>query len=379
LNCDFELFILTLDLLYYSVPRPITGAGEEQRIMTVRKRRIVVLTEGYFGDLEAKTASGLIMYKPEEVVAILDSTKAGKTVQQVLGFGGDIAIVASLADSFRHAPNALLIGIAPRGGKLPLEWRGIVKQALENRLEVISGLHDMLNQDAELSRLALSNGTKIHDLRESRQYNRVSSGDPSLIKAKVVLTVGTDCKTGKMVTSLEMAREAKKHGWNSLFVATGQTGMVIADEGVPIDSVIGDFMSGAIEEFLIAKSSSYDLLCVEGQGAIIHPGYSGVSLALIHGSLPDAMVLCHYPGREKIKNYQVKIPPLSELARLHEEVAAPIKPCKVIGISLNTQSLTEQEARREIDRAEKETGLPTVDPVRFGCGKLVSALGFLKK
>ncbi|MGB8656472.1 MAG: DUF1611 domain-containing protein [Candidatus Zixiibacteriota bacterium] len=347
--------------------------------MTVRKRRIVVLTEGYFGDLEAKTASGLIMYKPEEVVAILDSTKAGKTVQQVLGFGGDIPIVAVLADSFRHAPNALLIGIAPRGGKLPLAWRGIVKQALENRLEVISGLHDMLNQDAELSRLASSNGTKIHDLRESRQYNRVSSGDPCLIKAKVVLTVGTDCKTGKMVTSLEMTREAKKHGWNSLFVATGQTGMVIADEGVPIDSVIGDFMSGAIEEFLIAKSSSYDLLCVEGQGTIIHPGYSGVSLALVHGSLPDAMVLCHYPGREKIKNYQVRIPPLSELARLHEGVAAPVKPCKVIGISLNTQSLTEPEARREIDKTERETGLPTVDPVRLGCGKLMDALEFLKK
>lgn len=347
--------------------------------MPEKKRRIVILTEGYFGDLEAKTASGLIMYKPEEVVAILDSSQAGKTVHQILGFGGDIPIVANLTDSLKYGPNTLLIGIAPRGGKLPSEWRGVVKQALENRLDVISGLHDMLNEDSELSKLASSKKAKIFDLRESKQYNRVSVGDPSLMKAKVVLTVGTDCKTGKMITSLELAKQAKKHGWNSLFVATGQTGIVIAGEGVPIDSVIGDFMSGAIEEFLIEKSISYDLLCVEGQGTIIHPGYSGVSLALIHGCLPDAMVLCHYPGREKIKNYQVKIPPLSELANLHEEIARPIKPSKVVGISLNTSHLTEEDAKGEIEKTENETGLPTVDPVRFGCEKLIASLEFLRK
>jgi uncharacterized NAD-dependent epimerase/dehydratase family protein len=138
-------------------------------------------------------------------------------------------------------------------------------------------------------------------------------------------------------------------------------------------------MSGAIEEFLVEKSRLYDLLCVEGQGTIIHPGYSGVSLALIHGCLPDAMVLCHYPGREKIKNYQVKIPPLSELAKLHEEITKPIKPSKVVGISLNTSNLTEKEAKREIEKTENETGLPTVDPVRFGCEKLIESLEFLRK
>lgn len=347
--------------------------------MSEKKRRIVILSEGFFGDLEAKTASGLIMYNPEEVAAVIDSTKAGSSVQQILGFGGDIPIVAALSDSLKYGPNALLIGIAPRGGKLPLEWREVIKQALENCMDVISGLHDMLNEDLGLTMLASAKGVKIYDLRESKQYNKVSVGNPSLIKAKVVLTVGTDCKTGKMVTSLELAKQAKKQGWNSLFVATGQTGIVIAGEGVPIDSVIGDFMSGAIEEFLIEKSGSYNLLCVEGQGTIIHPGYSGVSLALIHGSLPDAMVLCHYPGREKIKNYQVNIPPLSELAMLHEEITKPIKPSKVIGISLNTSHLTEKEAKRKIEKAEEETGLPTVDPVRFGCEKLIDAMKFLGK
>jgi uncharacterized NAD-dependent epimerase/dehydratase family protein len=346
--------------------------------MSDKKRRIVILTEGYFGGLEAKTATGLLMYKPEEVVAILDSTKAGKTVQDILGFGGNIPIVVKMSDSLKLEPTALLIGIAPRGGKLPSEWREVIKQAMENGLDVISGLHDMLNDDPELSALALRMRVKIHDLRESKPYNKVSTGDPSLIKSNVILTVGSDCKTGKMVTALELARQSRKFGWNSLFVATGQTGIVIAGEGVPIDSVIGDFMSGAIEEFLIEKSGSFDLLCVEGQGTIIHPGYSGVSLALIHGSLPDAMVLCHQPGRERIKNYRVKIPPLPELARLHEEIAKPVKPSKVIGISLNTSHLNEDEARREIERTEDETELPTVDPIRFGCDDLIKAMEFLR-
>ncbi len=346
--------------------------------MQQTKRRMVILSEGFFGDLEAKTASGLIMYKPDEVVAVIDSTKAGRSVQQILGFGGEIPIVSNLPNSLKYGPNALLIGIAPRGGKLPSEWRQVIKQALENRLDVISGLHDMLNEDPEFSMLALLKGTKIHDLREAKKYNKVATGDPSRIKAKVVLTVGTDCKVGKMITSIEIAKESKKHGWNSHFVATGQSGMVIAGEGVPIDSIIGDFMSGAIEEFLSEKSSFYDLLSVEGQGTILHPGYSGVSLALIHGSLPDAMVLCHFPGREKIKNYQVKIPPLPEVIELHEQIARPIKPSRVIGISLNTQELTEKEAKEEIKRTEQQTGLPTVDPVRFGCQKLIQALEFLK-
>jgi uncharacterized NAD-dependent epimerase/dehydratase family protein len=346
--------------------------------MQERKRRIVILCEGYFGDLEGKTASGLIMYKPEEVVAVIDSTQAGKTAQKILGYGGDIPVVSNLAESLRYHPNALLIGIAPRGGKLPLEWREIVREALSNGLDVINGLHDLLNDDPEFSKLAKSKGATIHDLREASRYNSVATGDPSLIKAKVILTVGTDCKSGKKVTAIEMAREAKKHGWNPCFVPTGQSGIAIFGEGVPIDSIMGDFMSGAIEEFLIEKSKTYDLLCVEGQGTIVHPGYSGVTLALIHGSLPDAMILCHHPGREKVKSYEVRIPTLDEMIKLHEDLTRPIKPCKVMGISLNTYELTEEEAEKEMERVEKETDLPIIDPVRFGCEKLIKKLESLK-
>jgi uncharacterized NAD-dependent epimerase/dehydratase family protein len=347
--------------------------------MSRKKRRIVILSEGYFGDLEAKTASGLIMYKPEEVVAVIDSTQAGKSVQEILGFGGEIPIVKDLEASLKCGPSALLIGIAPRGGKLPAEWRNQVKQALENGLDVISGLHDMLSEDSELSMIALLKKARIWDLRQSKSFNKVAIGDPNLIKAKVIVTVGTDCKVGKMITAIEMAKEAKNWGWNPFFAATGQTGMVIANSGVPIDSIIGDFMSGSLEEFLIEKSKTHDLLLVEGQGTLIHPGYSGVSLALIHGSLPDAMVLCHFPSRRKLKNYDISIPPLPELINLHEQVAKPVKPCKVIGICLNTQELEEKEAKEEIQKIEAETGLPTTDPVRFGCKKLVRALDVLKR
>lgn len=346
--------------------------------MSDKKRRIVVLSEGYFGDLEAKTASGLIMCRPEEVVAVIDSTKAGRSVREVLGFGGEIPIVRDLEASLKYGPNALLIGIAPRGGKLPAEWRNQVKQALENGLDVISGLHDMLNEDSELSMIALLKKAKIWDLREARQFNKVAIGAPNLIEAKVILTVGTDCKVGKMIAAIEMAKEATNWGWNPFFAATGQTGMVITGSGVPIDSIIGDFMAGALEEFLIEKSKSCDLLLVEGQGTLIHPGYSGVSLALIHGCLPDVMILCHFPGRKKIKNYDISIPPLPEIIKLHEEVAKPVKPCKVTGICLNTQELTEEEAKQELKKVEAETGLPATDPVRFGCKGLVRALEFLR-
>ena len=346
--------------------------------MSQKKRRIAILSEGYFGDLEAKTASGLIRYKPEEVVAVIDSTKVGRSVREVLGFGGEIPIVKDLEASLKFGPNALLIGIAPRGGKLPAEWRNQVKQALENGLDVISGLHDMLNEDSELSMIALLKKAKIWDLREARQFNKVAVVDPSLIEAKVVLTVGTDCKVGKMIAAIEIAKEAKNSDWNPFFAATGQTGMVITGSGVPIDSIIGDFMSGALEEFLIEKSKSHDLLLVEGQGTLIHPGYSGVSLALIHGCLPDAMILCHFPGRKKIKNYDIVIPPLPDLIKLHEQVAKPVKACKVTGICLNTQQLTEEEAKQEIKKVEAETGLPVTDPVRFGCKGLVRALEFLR-
>lgn len=343
------------------------------------KRKMVILAEGCFTPLEGKTACGLIRYCPEEVVAVIDSTRAGKTAQGCIGLGGDIPVVKDVMDSLRYNPDTLLIGIAPKGGKLPEELRKQVLSAVENGLNIISGLHDKLSEDPELATLANFRDVKIWDIREPEGYNKVAECKPGKIAARVVLTVGTDCKCGKLVTSMEMAKETKNFGWNPYFVATGQTGIVISGEGVPVDSIPGDFMAGAIEDFLIRKSKSYDLLLVEGQGSILNPGYSGVSLGLLHGSLPDAMILCHFPGRKKMQNYDLPIPELSVYMKLYEELAKPLKPSKVVGISLNTSELSEKEALREIEKTEVETDLPATDPVRFGCSKFLEAIEYLKK
>jgi len=343
------------------------------------KRRMAILAEGCFTALEAKTASGLIRYMPEEVVAVIDSSRVDKTAQECIGLGGDIPVVKDVMDSLRYNPDTLLIGIAPRGGKLPEKLRKQVLSAVENGLNIISGLHDKLNEDPELATLANFRDIKIWDIRETKGYAKAAECIPGKIAAKVVLTVGTDCKCGKLITSMEMAKEAKNFDWNPYFAATGQTGIVISGEGVPVDAIPGDFMAGAIEDFLIQKSKSYDLLLVEGQGSILNPGQSGVSLALLHGSLPDAMILCHFSGRKKFDNYDISIPPLSESVKLYEGITRPLKSSKVVGISLNTSGLSEKEALQEIEKTEVETDLPTTDPVRFGCSKFFEAIEYLKK
>jgi uncharacterized NAD-dependent epimerase/dehydratase family protein len=342
------------------------------------RRRIVILAEGCFTALEAKTAYGLIRYKPENVAAVIDSTRAGKTAQEILGLGGKIPVVKDVLSSLPYKPDTLLIGIAPRGGKLPSAWRKEIVSALENGLNILNGLHDILNEDPELATLANFRNARIWDLREAKGYNKVADYKPEKIKARVVLTVGTDCRSGKMIAAMEMTREANQFGWNPCFVATGQTGMIIVGEGVPIDAIKGDFMAGAMEDFLMKKSKDYDLLLVEGQGTILHPGYSGVSLALLHGTLPDAMVLCHFPGKKNFNNYDLPLPSLSEYIRLHEEITRPLKPSKMIGIALNTSNLKEKEALREIEKTEDETNLPVTDPVRFGSSKFLKALEYLK-
>ncbi|MDH4223941.1 MAG: DUF1611 domain-containing protein [candidate division Zixibacteria bacterium] len=343
------------------------------------KRRFVILAEGKFTPLEAKTAYGLIRYCPDEVVAIIDSTRRGKNAQKCINIGGNIPVVKDVADSLRYNPDTLLVGIAPRGGKLPEEWRKEVLSAVENGLNIVNGMHDKLNNDPELATLANFREVKIWDVRNPEGYSKVADCIPDKIKSRVVLTVGTDCRSGKMITTLEMANQAKRFGWNPYFVATGQTGIVISGEGVPIDCIPGDFMAGALEDFLMEKSKYYDLLLVEGQGSILHPGYSGVSLALLHGSLPDAMVLCHFPEKKMFNNYDIPLPPLSEYIRLHEEIVRPLKPSKVVGIALNTSDLKEKEALEAIEQTEAETDLPTTDPLRFGCSKLVEAIGYLKE
>ena len=339
----------------------------------------LAVADGSFGVITAKTAVSAIRYFPERVVGVLDSSATARTVQEAIGFGGAIPIVRTLEEGLALGPQALLIGIAPRGGRLPAEWRGWIETAIERGLEIWSGLHTYLSDDLDLTARARARGVRIFDLRKPPDVLPVSNGRARLVDALVVLTVGSDCNSGKMTTLIEIERGFREGPVGCRFVATGQTGILLAGRGIAVDAVVGDFIAGATEQLVVEAAAGADVVLVEGQGSLIHPGYSGVSLGLIHGSCPAAMILCHQASRRLVGEYHgasafLPIPPLTELIRIHEEAAALVSPSRVIGISLMTYDLSEAAARDAVRRAEDETGLPATDAVRFGAAPLVRAI-----
>jgi len=335
----------------------------------------MILAEGSFGPLSSKTANACIRYAPRDVAVVLDSAAAGRTAHDVLGFGGEIPVVGSFEEAMRHSPTALLIGIAPTGGQFPTEWRELIVRALAAGLDVWNGLHTMLGDDPEFAECARQTGATIRDLRRAPADLDVSYGRVREIDATVILTVGSDCNIGKMTTQLQLRDAVRQRGHRVAFAATGQTGILIEGRGIAVDAVIADFIAGAAERLTIEAAADVDIVLVEGQGSIVHPAYSGVTLGLMHGSLPHAMILCAQPSRTTVnRNPWVPIPSLSELIRLHEQLAEPLRPAPVVGVALNTFDLSDIEAREAIERASAETGLPVTDPVRFKPDPLAEAL-----
>ncbi len=342
-----------------------------------------ILAEAALGIESAKTAVAAVRYLPERVHSVLDSVHSGRTLGEVLGFGGAIPIVGSLGEALARepAPEALLIGIAPQGGRLPVFWRPILREAFESGLDVWSGLHTRLSDDPELSAVAARCGRKIVDLRRPPPDLPVGTGRAQLTGGMRMLTVGTDCNVGKMTTALEIRRGLEARGVRASFAATGQTGILVAGRGIAVDAVVSDFVAGAAERVTLeADEGGPEVILVEGQGSLMHPGYSGVTLGLLHGSLPQAMILCAMPSRPTIYGGHhdwVKIPPLDEVVALYEEAlswARPDVPGRVVGVSLATYDIDEGAARDAVEAARKVTGLPVTDPIRFGAGPLVDAL-----
>jgi uncharacterized NAD-dependent epimerase/dehydratase family protein len=341
----------------------------------MRTRRFLVLAEGSFGPLTSKTANACIRYAPQDVAVVLDSGAAGRTAQEVLGFGGAIPVVATFEEAMSYAPTALLIGIAPAGGQLPAAWRALLVRALGAGLEVWSGLHTLLGDDPEFAAAAREADVEIHDLRRPPADLDVASGRVRGLDATVILTVGSDCNIGKMTTQLQIRDAVAQRGHRVAFAATGQTGILIEGRGIAVDAVVADFIAGASERLTVEAAEGHDIVLVEGQGSLLHPAYSGVTLGLLHGSLPHAMVLCTQPSRTTInRNPWVPIPPLRELIRLYEQAAEPLRPAPVIGLALNTFDLSDVEAREAIERASADTGLPVTDPVRFPGTVLADAI-----
>lgn len=339
----------------------------------VRCQRLLILADGQLDPFSAKTATCLLRYRGSEVVAVLDREHAGKTTDQVLGVPAAVPIVGTLEQALALNPDTLVIGIAPQGGVLPDAWNSILHGSLRAGLSILSGLHVFLADDPELVHLAAQTGATITDFRRPPEGQPIAHMEARGTRAKRILTVGTDCNVGKMVTSFELLRAARERGLDADIVPTGQTGMMIAGHGITLDRIPGDFMSGWIEK-LVCERGGGDLVVIEGQGSLLHPAYSPVTLGLLHGAVPDAMVLCHHAGRQKIRFQDVVIPPLTDWIRRYEEMLAPLHPGRVVGIALNPVGLTRAEAEDALRRAEGETGLPAVDPLTDGAGRLLDWL-----
>jgi len=334
--------------------------------------RYLLLAEGFSGDpLYGKTMRGVLRYRHDDVAAILDSTRRGEIEDGV-------PVVGSVEEALPLGPTTALVGVVTQGGHFPPAWMELLRSCVEHGLHVENGLHVFLGDDPELRELAARRGVELRDLRRPPADLSTATGENLAVDATIVLTVGSDCAIGKMTVSCELDLEARRRGLRSVFVPTGQTGMVIAGWGIAVDAVVSDFLAGAAERLVVeGRTRGGELLWVEGQGALLHPVYSGVTLGLYHGSVPHLLVLCHEVGRTEVEGAgggPHRIPPLRDLVELHERVALPARPARVAAVALNTARLDEGESRAAIAKAEAETGVPADDPVRFGSGGLVDAV-----
>lgn len=337
-------------------------------------RRYAILAPGLFATRAAKTAHGVIAYAADTTVAVIDRDHAGRPVHDVVPYlRSDVPVVASVDDALAFAPTALLVGVAPAGGALPAAWRASILRALAARLDVVSGLHQFLGEDEEFAAAAARSGAHIWDVREPPQP-RLFDGTAYAVDARVVLTVGTDCAVGKMTASLELTRAARDSGVAARFVATGQTGIMIAGGGAPIDRVIADFASGAAEELVVAQAPGAELLFIEGQGGLNHPAFAPVTLALLYGAAPDALVLVHLASRTHIEDFGTPLLSLEAAIERYESLCATVKPARVAGVALNTAGLDAAAADDALERARIATGLPCDDVVRNGPHTLYDAM-----
>jgi uncharacterized NAD-dependent epimerase/dehydratase family protein len=331
--------------------------------------RIVILAHEKFPE-RAKTATGVMRYGDQHVLAVLDRDRAGTTVHDHRPDLPDAPVVDSFEEAYEAAGgdvDALYVGIAPIGGGFDESWRPDVRAAIERGCDVVAGLHYFLADDEELSSLAAEHGVELVDVRRPRDDLTVSRGVADEVDADVVLTVGSDCSVGKMTATLELLRAAEARGVDATFVPTGQTGIMIAGWGTPVDRVVSDFTAGAVEEMVLAAAEDHDLVIVEGQGSITHPAYSAVTCGILHGAMPDALVLCHVAGREAIHGYEdTAILPPGRLVDLYEGLAAPVHEGSVVAGVLNTSGLDDDDEAREALAAYADAaGVPASDPIRF--------------
>jgi uncharacterized NAD-dependent epimerase/dehydratase family protein len=323
------------------------------------------------GTLTSKGKTGLSMlrYSTDQIVSVIDYQVAGQSLSELTGIPKSIPIVSSVQESLSHQPDVLAIGIAPSGGKLPEAWFQEVAHAIQAGLSVVNGLHTPMADHPALTNIHRKPGQWIWDVRQEPPGLAVGTGQASKLACKRILTVGTDMSVGKMSTTLELHQACQNQGLRSTFIATGQTGLMLGYDGIPLDAVRVDFASGAVEQMLLKYGPSHDLIFIEGQGSLLNPA-STATLPLIRGSQPTHLVLVHRADQPHILNCpDITIPPLEKVVQLYEQVtnaAGAFAPTKVVGIALNTSNLKIDEAKSLIKTIHAETKLPCTDIYRFG-------------
>jgi len=336
--------------------------------------RVAILAHDKFPG-RAKTAIGILRYADYDVAAVLDREVAGTRVRDHVADAQDAPIVASM-DDVEGSIDALIIGIAPIGGGFDDTWRPDVRTAIRRGCDVYAGLHYFLAEDEEFAALADEHDVDLHDVRDPPDDLTVSEGVAGDVDATVVLTVGTDCSSGKMTVTMELVEALTGAGYDAAAIPTGQTGIMIEGWGVAVDRTISDFTAGAVERMILDEADDHDYLIVEGQGSIVHPAYSGVTTSILHGAMADQLILCHNAGREVIHGYEdFEMPSIPEYVDRYEDLAAPVHETAVVGGALNTRELPDDEVAREaVDDYADRLDAPATDPIRFDSKPLVEAV-----
>ncbi|MBR9652181.1 N-acetyltransferase DgcN [Thalassovita aquimarina] len=314
--------------------------------------------------LAAKVAQGIKDWRPEFAIGQF----------RMEGCKADMGLTdMTLEEAKAAGAKTLVIGVANRGGVISPAWKKVLVTALEEGFDLASGLHNLLRDEADLVAVAEATGRELHDVRVPEVDYPIANGVKRT--GMRVLAVGTDCSVGKMYTALCLEKEMRARGMKADFRATGQTGILITGDGVPLDAVVADFMAGSIE-YITPDNDADHWDIIEGQGSLFHVSYSGVTMALIHGGQPDALIVCHEPTREHMRGLPgYKLPTLEAVRDMATSLAQVANPdAKVVGYAINTQHMSEEDAKAYVAKVEADLGLPATDPFRFGAAKLVDAL-----
>ena len=340
--------------------------------MLEKTQKIAIHFDDQLGKLNGKMGHGALRYLANPVTCVIDASQQGKRLHDVINFGMDCPVVGSVKEAAALGADVLIFGMAPAGGRLPPYLRNDLDQAIAQQLSIINGMHEAfapLYPD-------LAPAQWIWDIRQEPENLPVATARAAQLNNTRILTVGTDMAIGKMTVGLEILAAAQKRGIDSAFLATGQIGIMISGRGVPLDTIRVDYASGAIEQ-MVMNGADRDLLIIEGQGAVMHPG-STSTLPLLRGACPTHLVLCHRAGMKSLDTTpDIKLPPLRDLIKLYEDLAAGLgafpRP-RTIAVAVNTAGLDKAEAQRALGDIEQDSGIPATDVVRFGANTLLDLL-----